>query len=511
MKLSSLAAAAALAALWAAPAIAQKSAGTLRIAINDPWVILSSYHINVDEASNFYRSIYEPLISYDERAKKWVPILAKIWKQVSPTVMEFELRDNVTFHNGNKFDADDVIATINFLLDPKSKVSFKQRYEWVSKIEKLDQYKIRITAKEPLVTNLQLLAYRMVMWDAETLASLQDPEDYGRNPVGTGPMKTVFLDRNKGALMETIDTHYGDKKYQRAGMKRVHGVPLPDRQTQIAQLLTGGIDMIRNASPDDARELGANPNLDVSILDAANIFYVAFDSQGVSGNKLFTDPRVRKAVWMAIERDPIIEHIVPGGSKHVKKLAALCFETTTPACNPTVAVPKYDPEGAKKLLAEAGYPDGIEYEYTVVTPQKPIAEAVAGSLLKANIRAKVRPIPISVYQKERNEGKLVSWTILFPSASHPDASNILETLMTGATAKYYGDQTLFSLLEDGQKEFDDAKRSAIYQKAYDRVNSQFYIYPMSSIPNVFVHTKEIKILENPLMAGDTSITDYAWK
>lgn len=323
MKLSSLAAAAALAALWAAPAIAQKSAGTLRIAINDPWVILSSYHINVDEASNFYRSIYEPLISYDERAKKWVPILAKIWKQVSPTVMEFELRDNVTFHNGNKFDADDVIATINFLLDPKSKVSFKQRYEWVSKIEKLDQYKIRITAKEPLVTNLQLLAYRMVMWDAETLASLQDPEDYGRNPVGTGPMKTVFLDRNKGALMETIDTHYGDKKYQRAGMKRVHGVPLPDRQTQIAQLLTGGIDMIRNASPDDARELGANPNLDVSILDAANIFYVAFDSQGVSGNKLFTDPRVRKAVWMAIERDPIIEHIVPGGSKHVKKLAAL--------------------------------------------------------------------------------------------------------------------------------------------------------------------------------------------
>jgi peptide/nickel transport system substrate-binding protein len=511
LKISTLVSAAALVAAWAMPAFAQKSANTVRIAVNDPWVILSSYHINVDEASNFYRGIYEPLISYDERGKKWVPMLAKSFTQVSPTVIELELRNNVTFHNGNKFDADDVMATINFLIDPKSKVSFKQRYDWISKLEKLNQYKVRITAKEPLVTNLQLLAFRMVMWDAETMKSLQDQEDYGRNPVGTGPMKAVFLDRNKGALLEALDAHYGDKKYQRAGVKRVHGVPLPDRQTQIAQLLTGGIDMIRNASPDDARELGANRNLDVSILDASNIFYVAFDSQGTSGNKLFTDPRVRKAMWMAIERDPIIEHIVPGGAKHVKKLTALCFETTTPACNPTVELPKYDPEGAKKLLAEAGYPNGIEYEYTVVTPQKPIAEAVAGSLLKANIRAKIRPVPISVYQKERNEGKLVSWTILFPSASHPDASNILETLMTGATAKYYEDPTLFKLLEDGQKEFDDAKRGAIYQKAYDRVNSQYYIYPMSSIPNVFVHSKEIKILDNPLMAGDTSITDYTWK
>ena len=132
-------------------------------------------------------------------------------------------------------------------------------------------------------------------------------------------------------------------------------------------------------------------------------------------------------------------------------------------------------------------------------------------MLKAGIRATIRPVPLSVYQKDRNDGKLTSWTIVFPSASHPDASNILETLMTGAVAKYYEDPTLFKILEDGQKEFDDAKRSAIYQKAYDRVNSQFYIYPMSSLPNVFIHSRDIKILENPLMAGDTSVTDYFWK
>jgi len=501
----------AMIAAAASPALAQKSKDTLRFAINDLFPVLSSYHLPVDEASNVYRAVYEPLISYDERGKTWVPILAKSWKQVSPTVLEFELRDNVTFHNGNKFDADDVVATLNYLKDPKSKISFKQRYNWVKQVEKVSQYKVRVIAKDPLVTNLQLLAFRMLMWDAETMAKLQDVADYGRSPVGTGPMKVLFLDRNRGVMLQTVDNYYGDKTYVRTGSKRIHGVPVPDRQTQVAELLTGGIDLIRNASPDVARELASNPDLQVTVMPAASMFYIAVDSQGVSGNKLFTDIRVRKALWMAVDRDPIVEYIVQGGPNVVEKLNALCFEATSPACNPTVLPPKFDPEGAKKLLAEAGYPNGVDYEYTVVLPQKMLAEAVAGTLLKAGFRAQVRALPLSVFTKERNEGKFTSWSVTFPTASHPDASNILQTITTGAVAKYYADPTLYQLLEEGPREFDDAKRAAIYQKAFDRVNSQHYVYPLSSLPNAFVHTKEVKLLPNPLMTGDTSVSDYTWK
>ncbi len=512
MRVAKFALGALVVALSASNAYAQKSKDTLRLALNDPFVTLSNYHYNVDEASNFNRTLYQSLLAFDEYKKQWVSVLAKSWTRIGDRTLEFDLRDDVKFHNGNPFDADDVVETIKFVGNPASKITFPQRYNWIEKVEKLGPYTVRITSREPLSVDLQLLAYRFQMWDAETMRTHQDVQDYGRlTPVGTGTMKLNFIDKNKGVMLERVENHYADKTYFRAPIKYVHGVPLPDRQTQIAQILTGGIDMIRNASPDDAKELGKNPNLDVSNVRAANIVYIGFDAKGVSNTKVFTDPRVRKAAWMAIDRDAIVEYIVPGGPSVVEKVTAICFQTTTPACNPTVLPPKYDPEGAKKLLAEAGYPNGIDFEYTVFAPQKPIAEAVAGSWLRAGIRATVRPVPLTVYRKDQGDGKFQAWSILFPTGSHPDASNNISTLMQGAFEQYYGDQDIYKLLDAGIKEFDDQKRASIYQQVYDHINSRFYMYPLSSVPYAYVHTHDVKLMNNPLMAGETAITDYAWK
>ncbi len=507
-----LACAAAAVLAWAAPALAQKSKDTLRLGLNDPFILLASYHQAGDEASNFHRGVYESLLSYDERRKTWVPALAKSWTRVNDRTLEFDLKENATFHNGNKFDADDVVAMIDYLKDPATQIQFKQRYTWIEKVEKLAPYKVRITAKEAQAIDLQLLAYRFVMWDAETMAKHAEKEDYGRlTPVGTGPMKVAFIDKYKGIMVEAIDNYYGDKTYFRAGVKRVHGVPMPDRQTQIAQLLTGGIDMIRNASPDDTRELGQNKNFEITDTPVLNLYYLGFDTTGKSGVNLFTDERVRRAVWMGIDRDSIVQHIVPGGTTVAEKSQALCFKITTPSCDPTTRLPAYDPEGAKKLLAEAGYPNGIEYTYMVTAPHRAIAEAIAGTLLKANIRVAVRPVPVTVYRKEQTEGKATAWSTVFPTGGHPDASNNLGTLLYGIFAQYYGDKELEGLLDAGLKEFDEKKRADIYRKAYDMVNTKSYLYPFSSIPNTYVHTKEVRVAENPLMAGETSVTDYFWK
>jgi len=83
--------------------------------------------------------------------------------------------------------------------------------------------------------------------------------------------------------------------------------------------------------------------------------------------------------------------------------------------------------------------------------------------------------------------------------------------MQGAFEQYYGDQDIYKLLDAGIKEFDDQKRASIYQQVYDHINSRFYMYPLSSVPYAYVHTHDVKLMNNPLMAGETAITDYAWK
>lgn len=133
----------------ATPAAAGKADDTLRIAVTDWWSTLDPYQFPLDEAAVFYKTVYETLVSYDERAHKFVPRLAKSWKQIDNRTIEFELRDDVKFHNGDKFDADDVIATINYVTDPSVMIRFKDLYTFVEKVEKLGLIRCGLPANSP--------------------------------------------------------------------------------------------------------------------------------------------------------------------------------------------------------------------------------------------------------------------------------------------------------------------------------------------------------------------------
>jgi peptide/nickel transport system substrate-binding protein len=499
------------AVLAAGPAAAQKSQDSLRLAVNDPIFVLSSYHVPADEASNFSRGVYQMLISYDEMNKKYVPVLAKSYTRISATVLEFELRDDMTFHNGNKFDADDVVYTVNYLKDPKVSLTFKSRYTWIDTVEKLGPYKVRITAKEPNSVDLGFLAYRFNIWDAESWDKIEDKADYGRlNPVGTGQYKVTMLDKNKGVQVERWDGYKGNTDYFAAPIKKIHGIPMPDPQTRVAQLMTGGVEMIRNATPDQAKDLSSNPNLRVTNVPTAALFYVGLDAAGRSGVKPTQDPRVRRAMFMAIDRDKLIKFLVPGGPEGVaEKLQALCFKDTI-GCKFSKNAPDYNPEAAKKLLAEAGYPNGFDIEYVVFAPNKPLGEAIAGDLLKIGVRAQISPDAISVYRRKQGDGKLQMWSILFPTGSHPEADNILGVYFDGPAGPYFNDATIAKWMKEGTAEFDLAKRENIYQNIFDRINEQAYYLPVTSVPTVYVHSKDVRIEPSKLYSGERSIYDYVW-
>ncbi len=493
--------------LAAAPASAGKSDDTLRIATTDWWSTLDPFQFPLDEAAVFYKTIYEPLVSYNERTHKFVPRLAKSWKQVDNKAIEFDLRDDVTFSNGDKFSADDVVATVNYLRDPNVRMRFKDRYEWVAQVEKLGPYKVRITAKSPFATELETIAYRFYILDGKVLAGLANKADYGRvAPVTTGPYKVVSLDQTK-MVLERNDNYYDKTGPIQAHMKHIIVTNMPDRQTQVAEFLTGNIDLIRNVSADMARDLAQTPNARVTKRHNGMLMYVTLDAMGRSDNKAMMDQRVRKAFMEAIDRKALAKTVIPGGDI-AEILDGICVKGDV-ACLSSTKPPAYNPQDAKKLLAEAGYPNGFDMEFDVHEPVKQIGEAISGMVRKVGIRTSVRTLPLSLYVRLRGEGKFTAFLGFYPTNAQPDMDNIFDFFFDG-NRDYWNDPVIQAAQKAGAVEFDDEKRAEIYKKGIDQVNKMNYILPVADLPMVFVHAKDVKIAENPLSVIDNQVCDYEW-
>jgi peptide/nickel transport system substrate-binding protein len=489
------------------PAMAGRADDTLRIATTDWWSTLDPYQFPLDEAAVFYQTVYERLIYWDARAHKFVPGLAKSWKQVDNRTVEFDLREDVKFHNGDAFGADDVVATINYLVDPNVRLRFKDRYSWVESVEKLGPFRVRVTAKTAFAGLLEAFAYRYSMFDAKLLARLPDKADYGRiDPVGTGPYKVVSLDQTK-MVLERVDDYWGKGGPMDAKMKRVIVTPMPDRQTQIAEFLTGNVDLIRNPTADAARDLAAIPGTKITLRHNGMLMYLTLDALGRSDNKAMKDQRVRRAFMEAIDRHELAKTVIPGGA-----IADLLDGICVPAdigCSSSTKPPAFDPADAKRLLAEAGYPDGFDLELDAHEPVKEIAEAIAGMVRKVGIRASVRPLPLALYVRMRGEGKFTAFLGFYPTSAQPDMDNIFDFFFEG-NRDYWADPLIKAAERDGAVEFDEEKRVGIYEKAIDQVNKMNYILPVADLPMVFVHNKDVHLRDNPLSTIDTQVTDYEW-
>jgi peptide/nickel transport system substrate-binding protein len=353
--------------IFACPAFAQKSADTLRFAITDAFSSVDPIHFPHDESNPITRATFETLIEYDEHARRYAPRLAKSWKRIDDRTIEFELRDDVLFHNGDKFDAADVKYIVEYASAPETRLRFKEHYSWIEQVEILDPYRIRIHAKQPQSNDMVLLAYRVRILDSKVLSKMENKADYGRGPsTTTGPYRVVSVDPAKGVVLERFERYYDKSGAYRAPIKRLVGIPIPDRQTQLAQFMTGNIDLMRDVPADMARQMTKLPNAKVTVTSSGTVIYTTLDAAGRSANKAMTDPRVRRAFAMAIDRKLLAATVIPGGDES-KVLDAICIPSNID-CAVTVKPPAYDLAGAKKLLAEAGHGNGVDIEINVYNP-----------------------------------------------------------------------------------------------------------------------------------------------
>jgi peptide/nickel transport system substrate-binding protein len=315
------------------------------------------------------------------------------------------------------------------------------------------------------------------------------------------------MDPSKGALLERFDGFKGDPAYHRAPIKTVQLIPIPDKETQVAQLLTGGVDVLRNPDIDTVASLKTHPDIGVTDVMGGEFVYLLLDAAGRSGIAPLTDVRVRRAIAMAIDRDAIRRTLIAGGGDQ-QRLDAICYKTMI-ACRYSGAPPSYDPAAAKRLLAEAGYPDGFSTPLQIHVPVRQVGEAIALQLRRIGIQAAIEMMPISVYTKKRADGQLSMFVGTRPTA-YPEATAVLTSLF-GGQRDYAHDAVITDAMEQAGHIFDIAKRAEILEPAFDRNNAQVYVLPIATLPTVFVHGKNVTIQPNLLSPQGIEISDFVWK
>jgi peptide/nickel transport system substrate-binding protein len=190
-----------------APALAQKSKNWLRAATPQPVSVVDRVYNAQPATTLISKAIFDPIIMYDPVKRDYKPLLASSWRQIDDTTWEFKLRQDVKFHDGSKFDADDVVFYTKHVIDPKNNFRFKgSRFGWIKGVEKVDDYTVRITSKGPFAPALARMSGDMLGYPSDSFG--KDPQGFGKHPIGTGPYKAAEVDPGTGVRQGRAHPHH---------------------------------------------------------------------------------------------------------------------------------------------------------------------------------------------------------------------------------------------------------------------------------------------------------------
>jgi peptide/nickel transport system substrate-binding protein len=498
-------------AAGAAPAGAQKAKDTLRLTATEQ-IGAISYYLDPKPDTVFETDlVYDGLVSYDLAAGRLEPLLAKSWRRVDPRTVEFELREGVGWHDGTPFGAADVVATLRWLADPATVLRFKQNWSWIESVEALGPLRVRVTAHQSTPFDLIRFAYVTAILPEHLSAKFTGKDRARLPPIGTGPYRVLQAEAAKGIVLErNRDFRHGNAAKPGTDVGRITIQTIPEAGTRLAQLLAGNLDLVQQIPFDQAQGVARNPRFEVSIVQGRSFLYVAYDAKGRSGAKPVTDERVRRALAMAIDRAPLIE--MQAGNAKLRRPEAMCWRDQQ-GCDYSLPLPPYDPTGARRLLAEAGYPDGFEIEITTFAGAvADLAEAVAGQWYKIGVRAKIDRRTVISYRGKQRDGKIQVMVAAWPSGNIPDVSGTVGAFFIDGPTDYSGDKTLHALAHESETEMDPAKRKEIGRRMFDLATEKVYFVPIAPYPSILVHTREVAVAASGRFTPfGYEISDIRWK
>jgi peptide/nickel transport system substrate-binding protein len=478
---------AALLAFTAAPAaFAEKATDTLRIVWRDAIPNIDPYYNQLRVGLIVAHHYLDTLVYRDPVDFKIKPQLAKSWKLVDDLTIEFELRDDVKFHNGDKFTADDVVYTISTVSSPDGKVIVPSNYNWIAKAEKLGDYAVRVTLKKPFPAALEYFALVTPIWPKDYRTKV-GADGFAKAPVGTGPYRIAKVDGVAQIDLERNDAYFDGPK----GKPKISKIVIravPDAATEMTELLSGRADWIWNFNPDQFDAVSRMPNLQAVRSETMRIGYLGLDAAGRSGaNNPLTKPEVRQAIFHAIDRETFTRQLVQGTAR---VLHATCYPTQF-GCDADAAV-KYDynPAKAKELLAKAGYPEGFKTE--IVTYVLTSWEAAIQGYLKAvGIDAKINHLQVAAAVEKNQRGEAPIYFSNWGSYSINDVSAVLPVFFGGGADDMARDPELIRLVQEGGATNDPEARRKAYSAVIRRSTEQAYTLPLHTFVSFYGYSKEL--------------------
>ena len=468
-------------------------AANLTIGLGTDVTALDPHYHNVTPNNNVAAHIFGYLVQRNEKSQL-EPGLATEWKTIDPLTWEFKLRRGVKFHDGSEFTAADVVASIERVPTvPNSPSPFTAFTKQIKEIAVVDAYTIRFKTATPYPLMPSDMT-QVVMISKAAAKATTDDFNSGKAAIGTGPYKLVRYAKGDRIELARNDAYWGGATPWEKVTLRL----LPQDASRVAALLSGDVQAIENVPPTDVAQLRKDKRLSTYRTVADRLIFLHMDSDrevspfvtDKAGKPLaknpLKDPRVRKAISKAINRPAMVEKVMEGEAIPSGQLVAdFLFGATK-----NLKVEAFDPESAKKLLAEAGYPDG--FGLTIHAPNNryvndaKIAQAVAQMLSRIGIDTKVIAMPSSTFFTQATDLKFSFMLVGWSTGTGEASSSLKALLMTynrdkgfgTANRGRYSNTKVDALTEDALQTVDDVKREAYLQRATELAINDTGIVPL---------------------------------
>jgi peptide/nickel transport system substrate-binding protein len=487
-----LAAALAAAALAAAPA----HAVLLKWAAQNDVITLDPHSQNHATTHGIMQHVYEGLVRYDKNFGT-EPSLATSWQFVTPTQVRFTLRRNIKFHDGSPFTADDVVFSYGRIIQPQGT---NQIYvSGVKEVKKIDDYTVDLILSGPnpvLLKNLVDFRIMSKAWCAknksENVQDFKAKEDTfaSRNTNGTGPYILKLWEPDKRIVMQA-NPAWWDKI--EGNVTEVIYTPIKSDQTRVAALLAGDVDLLTDLPTQDVVRLQKDPKLKVLEGAENRTIFIGMDQfspelkySDVKGKNPFKDIRVRKALNLAVDREAIRRVTMRGLSLPAAIMVAPSVHGHSADIDKVSPV---DVEGAKKLLAEAGYPNGFSFQLDCPNNRYVNDEEICIALvgmwgrvgLKVKLLAQNMTPFITKIQNFDHDAYMLGWGVANFDTSYSMIS-LMHTKTTGADGSFnlgrISDAKLDALIDAMKTETDVKKRDAMLRESLVMTRDMYYYVPL---------------------------------